>query len=35
VKRAITPEINAISTVMLLISMTLVVLSQLVQRQRR
>jgi spermidine/putrescine transport system permease protein len=35
VKRSITPEINAISTVMLLISMTLVVLSQLVQRQRR
>jgi spermidine/putrescine transport system permease protein len=35
VKRAITPEINAISTVMLLLSMTLVVLSQLVQRQRR
>ena len=35
VKRSITPKINAISTVMLVISMTLVGLSQLVQRQRR
>lgn len=35
VKRAITPKINAISTVMLLFSMTLVFLSQFVQRQRR
>jgi spermidine/putrescine transport system permease protein len=35
VKRAVTPKINAISTVMLLISMTLVGLSQFVQRQRR
>lgn len=35
VKRSITPKINAISTVMLVISMTLVALSQLVQRQRR
>lgn len=34
VKRAITPKINAISTLMLLISMTLVGLSQLVQRRR-
>ena len=35
VKRAVTPKINAISTVMLVISMTLVALSQFVQRQRR
>lgn len=35
VKRAVTPKINAISTLMLLISMTLVGLSQFVQRQRR
>jgi len=35
VKRAVTPKINAISTVMLVISMTLVGLSQFVQRQRR
>jgi spermidine/putrescine transport system permease protein len=35
VKRSITPEINAISTVMLLLSMTLVGISQFVQRQRR
>jgi len=34
VKRAITPSINAISTIMLLVSMTLVFLSQFVQRQR-
>jgi spermidine/putrescine transport system permease protein len=34
VKRAITPKINAISTLMLLLSMTLVFLSQFVQRQR-
>lgn len=34
VKRAVTPKINAISTLMLLVSMTLVLLSQLVQRQR-
>ncbi|HWQ15691.1 MAG TPA: ABC transporter permease [Roseiflexaceae bacterium] len=33
VKRAITPKINAISTVMLAISMTLVFLSQFVQRR--
>ena len=35
VKRAVTPKINAISTVMLVISMSLVALSQFVQRQRR
>ena len=35
VKRAVTPKINAISTIMLIISMTLVGLSQFVQRQRR
>jgi spermidine/putrescine transport system permease protein len=35
VKRAVTPKINAISTIMLLLSMTLVGLSQFVQRQRR
>jgi spermidine/putrescine transport system permease protein len=35
VKRSITPEINAISTIMLILSMTLVGVSQLVQRQRR
>jgi len=35
VKRAVTPKINAISTLMLVISMTLVGLSQFVQRQRR
>lgn len=34
VKRAVTPKINAISTLMLAVSMTLVVLSQVVQRQR-
>ncbi|PDW03614.1 ABC transporter permease [Candidatus Viridilinea mediisalina] len=34
VRRAITPEINAISTIMLLLSITLVVLSQLAQRRR-
>jgi spermidine/putrescine transport system permease protein len=34
VKRAITPKINAISTVMLIISMALVAVSQLVQRRR-
>jgi spermidine/putrescine transport system permease protein len=34
VRRAVTPEINAISTLMLLISMALVGLSQLVQRRR-
>jgi spermidine/putrescine transport system permease protein len=34
VKRAVTPKINAISTVMLLVSMMLVGISQLVQRQR-
>jgi spermidine/putrescine transport system permease protein len=34
VRRAVTPEINAISTLMLLLSMTLVGLSQLVQRRR-
>jgi spermidine/putrescine transport system permease protein len=34
VKRSITPKINAISTIMLMISMTLVFLSQFVQRQR-
>ena len=35
VKRAVTPKINAISTLMLIISMTLVGLSQFIQRQRR
>lgn len=35
VKRAITPKINAISTIMLVLSMLLVVLSQVVQRPRR
>lgn len=35
VKRAITPKINAISTVMLLLSMLLVFLSQFVQRRQR
>lgn len=35
VKRSITPKINAISTIMLLFSMTLVGISQLIQRQRR
>lgn len=34
VRRAVTPEINAISTLMLVISMGLVALSQLVQRNR-
>lgn len=34
VRRAVTPEINAISTLMLLLSITLVVLSQAVQRRR-
>jgi spermidine/putrescine transport system permease protein len=34
VKRAVTPKINAISTVMLLVSMLLVGISQFVQRQR-
>jgi spermidine/putrescine transport system permease protein len=34
VRRAITPEINAISTLMLLFSITLVLLSQLLQRRR-
>jgi spermidine/putrescine transport system permease protein len=34
VRRAITPEINAISTLMLLLSITLVLLSQLLQRRR-
>ncbi|MBX0326738.1 ABC transporter permease [Oscillochloris sp. ZM17-4] len=34
VRRAVTPEINAISTLMLLLSMALVGLSQLVQRRR-
>jgi spermidine/putrescine transport system permease protein len=34
VRRAVTPEINAISTLMLLLSMVLVVLSQLVQRRK-
>ncbi|HRJ43857.1 MAG TPA: ABC transporter permease [Caldilineaceae bacterium] len=33
IRRAISPEINAISTVMLLISMLLVIVSQLVQRR--
>lgn len=35
VKRSVTPKINAISTVMLVLSMTLVGISQFVQRQRR
>jgi len=35
VKRAVTPKINAISTVMLLVSMILVGISQFVQRQHR
>lgn len=35
VKRAVTPKINAISTLMLLASMTLVILSQLVQRRNQ
>ena len=35
VKRSITPKINAISTIMLLLSMTLVGISQFIQRQRR
>jgi spermidine/putrescine transport system permease protein len=35
VKRSVTPEINAVSTLMLLFSMTLVTLSQLVQRRRQ
>ncbi len=35
VKRGVTPEINAISSVMLLFSMLLVGLSQFVQRQRK
>lgn len=34
VKRAVTPKINAISTLMLAVSMTLVVLSKVVQRPR-
>lgn len=34
VKRAVTPSINAISTIMLVISMTLVFLSQFIQRKR-
>jgi spermidine/putrescine transport system permease protein len=34
VKRAVTPKINAISTLMLLVSMTLVLLSQAAQRRR-
>lgn len=34
VRRAVTPEINAISTLMLLFSITLVALSQAMQRQR-
>lgn len=34
VRRAVTPEINAISTLMLVLSISLVVLSQLVQRRR-
>lgn len=33
IRRAISPEINAISTVMLLVSMLLVIISQLVQRR--
>jgi spermidine/putrescine transport system permease protein len=34
VRRSVTPEINAISTLMLLLSMILVILSQLVQRRK-
>jgi spermidine/putrescine transport system permease protein len=34
VRRAVTPEVNAISTLMLLLSIILVVLSQLVQRRK-
>jgi spermidine/putrescine transport system permease protein len=34
VKRSVTPKINAISTVMLVLSMSLVAISQLVQRRR-
>ena len=34
VKRSVTPKINAISTVMLVLSMTLVAISQLIQRRR-
>ncbi|NTV64504.1 MAG: ABC transporter permease subunit, partial [Oscillochloris sp.] len=34
VRRAVTPEINAISTLMLILSMSLVGLSQLIQRRR-
>ncbi|HMQ34660.1 MAG TPA: ABC transporter permease [Chloroflexaceae bacterium] len=34
VRRAVTPEVNAISTLMLVLSITLVVLSQTVQRRR-
>jgi spermidine/putrescine transport system permease protein len=35
VKRSITPEINAISTVMLVLSMTLVAISQFIQQRQR
>lgn len=35
VKRSVTPKINAISTIMLVISMTLVGISQFIQRQQR
>jgi spermidine/putrescine transport system permease protein len=35
VKRAVTPKINAISTIMLVLSMVLVGVSQFIQRQRR
>ena len=35
VKRAVTPKINAISTIMLVLSMTLVGISQLVQQRQR
>src|SRR5262249_61542612 len=35
VKRGVTPEINAISSIMLVFSMVLVFLSQFVQRQRK
>ena len=35
VKRAVTPKINAISTVMLVVSVALIALSQLAQRRRR
>ncbi len=34
IRRAISPEINAISTLMVLVSMTLVVISQIMQRRR-